>query len=32
VVPTNFVAVEGSLTPSETVALTELLNKLAADE
>jgi hypothetical protein len=32
VVPTNFVAVEGSLTPSETVAFTELLNMLAADE
>lgn len=30
--PTNFVAVDGGLTPSETVALTELLNKLAADE
>jgi len=30
--PTNFVAVDGGLTESETVALTELLNNLPADD
>jgi PPOX class probable F420-dependent enzyme len=30
--PTNFITVDGGLTPSETVALTELLNKLEVGE